>query len=219
MRKKILYTGVDPKGVEIDADVTHHPLISMRMRSTTVKEINDVFGSIYKYSHILFTSKYAVQTFFHCMKEMNVPREYLESVYLLAIGPMTAEEIEKEGVYVHYVGSDETEVGIIRLLETLDLEDSKVLLPQSAMTRPKLIHYLVEKSIAYEIIILYDLLKEKPDAKLQLEDFDELIFTSPVAVEAFFDLYGDIIPSLIVHTKGLMTRCKLKACLDKKQLV
>ncbi len=214
MKKKVLYTGVDPKGYLGEGDVFHYPLVSMKIRSISVKEIIDVFKCIYAYSHILFTSKYAVQAFFHCMREMKVPKEYLESVYILAIGSRTAQEVEKEGVYVTYVGSDETEVGIIRLLETLDLEESKILLPQSPMTRPKLIHYLVEKGIAYEIIILYDLLKEKPYTKVNLEDFDELIFTSPVAVESFFDFHNDIAPSIVVHTMGLMTRCKLKECLS-----
>ena len=56
--------------------------------------------------------------------------------------------------------------------------------------------------------------------------FDELIFTSPVAVEAFFEIYDDIVPSIEVHAMGMMTRCKLKGYLDasakkidKKQLV
>jgi uroporphyrinogen-III synthase len=150
------------------------------------------------------------------MKEMKIPKEYLEAVFILAIGAMTLKEIEKEGVYVTYVGSNETEAGVISLLETLDLEGSTLLLPQSSMTRPKLIHYLVEKGIAYEVIILYDLLKEKPYTKLNLEEFDALIFTSPVGVEAFFEVYEDIIPSMEIHTMGLMTRCTLKKCLDKK---
>lgn len=215
MKKRILYTGVDPSGYLNEADIFHLPLISMKMRSLSIKEIKDVFDKIYGYSHILFTTKYAVQSFFHCMRELNIPKEHLDPVFLLAIGTSTLQALEEEGVYVTYVGSDETEDGVIRLLETLDLEDTKLLLPQAAITRPKLIHYLVEKEISYEVIILYDLLKEKPYVEVDLCDFNEVIFTSPIAVDAFFDIYEDIPPSIQVHSMGLMTRCRLKYYLDK----
>jgi uroporphyrinogen-III synthase len=210
MRKKILYTGIEHKQMEKNADIFHFPLISMRRRNLSIKEIKEIFERLYYYSHILFTSKYAVQSFFLSMKELNIPKEHLESVFLLAIGPSTMEALAKEGVYITYAGSDETEEGAIRLLESLDLKDSKILLPQSGMTRAKLIHYLVEKEIFYDLIVLYDLYKQHPQIKVDLKDFNEIIFTSPVAVEAFFDIYEDLPPTLQVHCMGMMTRCKLK---------
>ena len=214
MEKKSIYTGIDPSGYLQETSILHFPLISLQMRDLRINEIKEVFSKIYGYSHILFTSKYAVRAFFYCMSQLNIPKEHLEPIFLLAIGSATAKELEKEGVYVGYVGTDETEEGAKRLLETLDLEDAKVLLPQSAVIRPKLIHYLVENAINYEVIILYDLKKEKPYSKINLHDFDDIIFTSPVAVEAFFDIYDDIPPTLEVHCLGMMTRCRLKSYLD-----
>ena len=216
MKKKILYTGIEPCETLNNAEVFHLPLISMKRRSLSIKETKDVFDHIYSYSHILFTSKYAVQSFFLCMKELNIPKEYLDPVFLLAIGSSTLKALEKEGVYINYVGSDETEEGAIRLLESLDLKDAKLLLPQAGMTRAKLIHYLVEKGVFYDVIILYDLFKQKPYEAIDLKNFDEIIFTSPVAVDAFFDIYEDLPHTLQVHSMGMMTRCKLKSYLNDK---
>ncbi|MCH9622129.1 MAG: hypothetical protein S4CHLAM20_15640 [Chlamydiia bacterium] len=215
MEKKIIYTGIDPTGYVQDSNVLHFPLISLEMRCLQTSEIKEIFSKIFSYTHILFTSKYAVQAFFFFMKELNIPKEHLDPVFLLAIGRTTLKALENEGVYVGYVGSDETEEGVIRLLETFDLEDSKILLPQAAMAKPKLIHYLVEKGIGYEVVILYDLLKEAPYSKINLKDFDEIIFTSPVAVDAFFEVYEDLPTTMEVHCLGLMTRCRLKSYLDE----
>jgi uroporphyrinogen-III synthase len=214
MEKRIIYTGIDPSGYVQETNVLHFPLISLEMRSLVATEITEIFSKIYSYTHILFTSKYAVQAFFFCMKELNIPKEHLDPVFLLAIGRSTVKALEDEGVYVGYVGSDETEEGVIRLLETFDLEDARLLLPQAAIAKPKLVHYLVEKGIGYEVIILYDLIKEDPYTKINLNDFDEIIFTSPVGVEAFFEIYDDLPPALEVHCLGLLTRCRLKSYLD-----
>jgi uroporphyrinogen-III synthase len=213
MKKKILYTGIEYPQEQKNADIFHFPLISMKRRSLSLKETKQVFDRLYSYSHILFTSKYAVQSFFLCKKELNIPKDHLESVFLLAIGLSTMKALEKEGVYITYAGSDETEEGAIRLLETLDLKDCKLLLPQSGMTRAKFIYYLEEKDILYDLIILYDLHRENPQTKVNLKEFDEIIFTSPVAVDAFFNIYEDLPHTLQVHCMGMMTRCKIKSYL------
>lgn len=215
MSKRVLYTGVDPSGYSKEDNFFHFPLVSLHMRNLSIREIKDVFGKIYSYSHILFTSKYGVQSFFRCMKELSIPKEHLDPVFLLAVGEGTKLALEQEGVYIAYVGTDETEQGVIAMLEAIDLEDANILLPQAGMTRPKLIHYLVEKGISYEVIILYDLIKEKPYMKVDLADFDQIIFTTPVGVEAFFDIYDDIPPALEVLPMGLATRCKLKDYLNR----
>lgn len=212
----MIYTGIDPSAYLAEANILHYPLITFQMRNMNTLEVKEIFSQIYSYTHILFTSKYAVEAFFTCMKELNIPKEHLEPVFLLAIGSSTVRAIEAEGVYVGYVGTDETEEGTIRLLETLDLEDAKVLLPQAAVTRPKLIHYLIEKGVTYEVAILYDLLKNRPYSHIDLANFDEIVFTSPVSVSAFFDIYDDLPPSLKVHCLGLMTRCKLKSFMDNR---
>lgn|GEM_PF-1796557 len=216
MEKKIIYTGIDPEGYLEGESIFHYPLISMKIRNVHSKEIEEAFSKIYAYTHILFTSKYAVRSFFHAMKQLAVPKEHLEPVFLLAIGRSTLKALESEGVYVAYVGSDETEEGVIRLLETLDLDDANILLPQTAMTKPKLIHYLVEKAVSYEVIILYDLIKERPYYQINLADFHKIVFTAPVSVDVFFEIFDDLPPSLEVHALGLMTRCRVKRYLDDK---
>ncbi|MCH9618750.1 MAG: hypothetical protein SP4CHLAM5_08870 [Chlamydiia bacterium] len=216
MAKRVLYTGVDPSGYSKEDNFFHFPLVSLHMRSLSVREIKDVFEKIYSYSHILFTTKYGVQSFFRCMSALKIPKEHLEPVFLLAVGEGTKRALEQEGVYITYVGSDETEQGAIRMLEALDLEDANILLPQAGITRAKLIHYLVEKSISYEVIILYDLIKQRPYTEVDLADFDKVIFTTPVAVEAFFDIYDDIPVTLDVLSMGLATRCRIKHYLDLK---
>lgn len=214
MEKRVLYTGVDATGYSKEDNFFHLPLVSLHMRSLSIREITEVFEKIYSYSHILFTTKYGVKSFFHFMRELNIPKEHLDPVFILAVGASTKSALEEEGVYITYVGSDETEEGAIRMLEALDLEGANILIPQAGITRPKLIHYLVEKSISYEVVILYDLIKERPYTEINLSKFDEVIFTTPIAVDAFFDIYDDIPAAMEVHSMGLATRCRVKHYLD-----
>lgn len=215
MDKRILYTGVDPTGFMEGKNFFHLPYVSLHMRSLSTKEIREVFEKIYGYTHLLFTTKFSVKSFFYFMKKWDIPKDYLNPVFILAVGNPTKAALEEEGITINYIGSDETEEGVIRMFESIDLEAANLLIPQSGSAKPKLTHYLVEKGVSYEVIVLYDLLKEHPKTKVRLENFDEVVFTTPVAVDAFFEVHADIPPSIDVHCMGLSTRKRLKEYLDR----
>ena len=214
MSRRILYTGIEPDRAYEGEEIFHMPLLEMEMRSCSNKETQNVFTHLADYSHLLFTSKYSVQAFFSHLKELGISKDYLKNHFILAIGTSTYKALESEGIYINYMGNDETEIGMVRLLENIDLSDSSILIPQSCVTSPKLVHYLIEKSISYEVVILYDILKKKPYFHMDLSNFDLLVFTSPVAVDRFFELYKDIPVNIDIECLGVMTRCHLKHHLD-----
>ena len=221
MEKRVLYTGIDPAGYAGGKNFFHLPYVSLHYRSLSEMDGKEIFEKIYGYTHLLFSTKFSVKSFFYFMRKWGVPKQYLEPVFVLALGNSTKVALEEEGIAINYIGSDETEEGMVRMLESIDLEGAKLLIPQSGMHRPKLVHFLVEKEISYQEVVLYDLQKERPETKVKLESFDEIVFSTPVAVDAFFEVHDDIPPSVHVHCMGLSTRKKLRERLeiDKKLTV
>ncbi|MCH9811482.1 uroporphyrinogen-III synthase [bacterium] len=214
MDKRVLYTGIDLSAYGGGKNCFHLPYVSLHYRTLSAGDGKEIFEKIYRYTHLLFPTKFAVKSFFYFMRKWNVPKEYLDPVFILALGNSTKKALEEEGITINYIGSDETEEGMVRMLESIDLEGAELLIPQSGMHRPKLIHFLVEKEVSYKEIVLYDLQEERPETEIKLENFDEIVFSTPVAVRAFFDVHKDIPPSIDVHCMGLSTRKKLRDCLE-----
>ncbi len=68
-------------------------------------------------------------------------------------------------------------------------------MPQSSKARVKLAHFLVEKGVHHQIVHLYDT-KTKKDLKYpKIDQFEEVVFTSPSTVDAFFST----IPKDMIH--------------------
>ena len=113
----------------------------------------------------------------------------LKGKKILAIGRGTEETV---GYDCFAVSSLETQEGMIELIKTIDLQESYMLYPRSSKARPLLAEYLKETGIQHQICDLYETVYLKPEPIPALEDFEEIVFTSPSTVKAFLALYGSI---------------------------
>ena len=186
MKKKTLYLGLNPKHYETDHQIVHFPVIEVAPRCFSNKEIQEVFSRVEKYTHIIFTSKSSVQIFFNYLKRAGKTLLDIEGADFVAIGRVTAKWLRGFGVEVHHIAEDETQEGMIDLLSTIELKESLVLLPQSSRARAKLAHYLVEKGVHHQIVHLYDTKTKEGLNYPPINQFDEIVFTSPSTVDAFF---------------------------------
>lgn len=166
-RKKILYLGLDPVSVTEWGEMTHVPLICIKPLPQKKIQIN-------KFTHLIFTSKTTVELF----------EEKIGDQMIIAIGEVTATHLRNKGVTVHLVAEECTQEGIIALLDTLSLEGSHILLPCSAIARPNLADYLRKREIKHQVYQLYTSLPSRLPLP-SLEQFDEIVFTSPSVVRAF----------------------------------
>lgn len=214
MKNTILYTGSDMSLYETKEDILHFPLTKLCINEDDAFEVLLELKQIFLYSHIVFTTKYAAVSFIHFLKLHRISIKMLEGIFIIALCPQCIHILEKEGIEVNYVGRDESEQGLIRLLQKMDLTNAKILFPQSGLKKPNLVHFLVEEEVEHKIMILYELKKNLPYTTMNLSDFSQVVFTSPLGVDVFFELFEDLPAHLSVHTMGLMTRCRLKSYLE-----
>lgn len=218
--KAVLYLGIDPKYFKTKKPVIHCPLVEIVARPMESMEIKRVFANILDYSHVIFTSKSAVNIFFKYFRAFGYKMNQLKGKYLIAVGQLTAHYLKAEGITPTYIAADETGDGVIRVLSSLDLEKANVLLPKSSSARPLLAHFLVEREIRHQICVLYDSYFRKPTVLPSLGDIEEIVFPSPAAVDGFFSLYSDIPSNVELHPIGSAAREALRQKLsEQKKLV
>jgi uroporphyrinogen-III synthase len=217
--KAVLYLGVDPKYFQTEKPLIHLPLIEVVARTKDSIEIKEVFSEIDLYTHIIFSSRNAVKVFFDYLRQARHHVSELKHKYIIAIGQMSAHALKEEGATPTYIAADETQSGVIRVLSSLDLSDAYVLLPKSSSARPILSHFLVEHEIKHRACIFYDVYAVKPFITPDLDEIDEIVFTDPSAVEAFFNLYPEISPEIRLHPLGESSRIALRKALAQEHHV
>lgn len=208
--KKVLYLGTDPRHFESAGEIVHFPVIKIVPRS--FNEVKQALDELPYFTHLVFTSKNAVDIFFSYCKAN------LENKILIAIGKVTALHLTSHGFPPQLVSPEETQEGMIELLKEKNLENAYLFLPQSSLSRPLLVHFLHEKKIRYRALTLYDTECIHPETIPDLATFDEIIFTSPSTVTAFFQIFSAVPQHVTCIAIGPVTQQTLKEriCYDAK---
>ncbi|HEX4840492.1 MAG TPA: uroporphyrinogen-III synthase [Rhabdochlamydiaceae bacterium] len=198
-----LYLGTDPENCDLK-DLIHYPII----KTVPLEIPSHIREDFADYTHILFTSKNAVQillTQFHSEKFKNKR--------LIAIGKSTAAKLAQEGVASHLVSQNESQEGVIELLKHQDLHDAYVFYPRSSLARKKLEHYLSSRAVRHQICDLYETVFQKPEPFPDFASIDEIIFTSPSTVKGFVAAFGTIPHDKKLTCIGPITEDELKKSL------
>lgn len=210
MQKAVLYLGIDAKHYKSDKPVIHMPLVSVEPRPIDSIEIRRIFSEVMNYSHIIFTSKTSVKLFLNFLNQFGFGINVLKNTHIISIGQVAAFYLSEAGITPTYIATDETQEGMIRTLAHLDLNHANILLPRSSSARPLLSHYLVEHGIRHQICTLYDIKKHRPYEIQDLSGVDEVVFTTTIAVDSFFEIYREIPHHVRLHPLGPLARQRLR---------
>lgn len=191
--KTILYLGTDPTQFESrghnQGHLIHYPVIRVVPRPSDHPEVRSAWEDLEDYTHLLFTSKNAVKVFFGHLSQMNMPVSSLHNRTVIAIGAVTAMHLAAGGLPATHISQEETQEGVVRLLQSLNLTDAYLFMPRSSLSRPVLSNYFGEMQIRYQACDLYDTVSQVPALRPNLDEIDEIVFTSPSTVRAFFDIF------------------------------
>lgn len=201
----LLYLGTDPVKYESDATVTHCKMIEIVPRKFDNFEIKHQIADILEYTHIIFTSKNAVNIFMDALHFYGYSKRCLQGKEYLVIGSSTASALKKIGISHMHLAKKETQEGVMDLLDLLDLENAYIFYPRSSRARPTLSYYLRVRQLRHQICDLYDTKAASLSELPVLNEFDEVVFTSPSTVEAFFESFSVIPPSLKLTAIGPIT--------------
>lgn len=190
-RKTILYLGSDPSRFRWAGKIIHYPVIKILPRPGPLPDLTP-------FTHLIFASKHAVRRFFD-LGGSAVGKQ------VIAVGAVTASDLPGA-----LVAKEETQEGIIALLQELDLSGAQLFLPRSSQSRPILENYLTEKQISHCVFDLYDTVSHRPGEPPALEAIDVIFFTSPSTVKGFLDIYGTIPKGKEIFTQGVVSKQFLK---------
>lgn len=174
----------------LGANVTAFPCIR-----TVEREINptldDAMENLSRYRWLVFTSPAGPEIFFRRLRRLHRDARALAGLKVAAIGPKTAAEVEKIGVFADLVpGTYDSE----HLAQAMSDIEGPVLLCRASAGSDALPKLFTEKGIAFSDIPCYDTVYEAPNpenVKALVEAGAIVTFTSASTVRGFVQSLPD----------------------------
>lgn len=145
----------------------------------------------------------------------NKLKENLKDTVMIAVGPKTAQELEKNGIRVDVVPEKYTSEGILQYFEQHHVRSKAIYIPRTSESPPELGVKLREMGNQVEEIYVYQSqlpsdsgLAEKFVKDLSDGKVDAILFTSSLGVRNFFEMLAHVISGT-----------KLQALIQEKAVV
>lgn len=207
--KKILFTGISTPRYFEKGTFFHLPLIKIEPLKD-YQRFDRLLKDISEYDWIVFTSRYGVIYFFQRLLKTGLDSRQLAKVKMATIGNSTRNQLWEFGLRQDLIPKKECSRGLINEFRRIDLKDKRIFLPRSNLSDKGLVRGLgaqgakVTTGVAYKNVLPRYL----PD--LNLEFFDEVMFTSPSTVRNFIKRYGELPKNIKVSYIGEVTRKEAK---------
>lgn len=209
-KKKILYLGLDlPEMLRKQHSYIHYPIIRIHIRSPNEPGIQDCFKDIPSYTHFLFTSKSAVHAFFHHLSYFGYKSHHIHGKNMICVGQQTAKTLKAYGIPNPLISPVETAEGMVDFLQNLSLKNPYFFWPHSAISRPIISDFLIERKWSFKECKIYDTVVNKSLPHIDLRPIDEIYFTSPSTIDAFIEVFGSLPKDKVLKTIGPVTEKKL----------
>lgn len=158
--------------------------------------LRDAIEVIGRYDWVIFTSTNGVDYFFHYLKEMGYDARALAGSGVCAIGSVTAERLEEQGIRADLVPEDYTTDGIVRAFASeVNADGQTMLCPRSDIAPPGLVEGLEGIGAQVNEVDAYSVTRDcsaagKVSELIEDDAIDWLTFTSTSTVENFLDVIG-----------------------------
>lgn len=187
--KKILYLGHDPERYS-ENNVYHFPVIETQKFSLEKEEIQAAFSQANCLTHLIMTSRQAVICLIEAIQAKGI-EPHFKNLTVFSIGEATSLLLKEKGFKVSYQAQEPTAASLVDLLKNYVFSASHTLFyPHSALSSPLLANYLIASGIQHIAVPLYTTVPKRPSMLPSLSQFEEIVFTSPSTVDAFYALYG-----------------------------
>jgi len=209
--RKILFTGLSEDRLFLKDAYFHLPLIRIEPMDD-YSEFDNYIRNIRGYDWIVFASRYGAEYFFRRLGVVGLDARALNGKKVAAVGNSTRNRLLDFGIKADLVPKIESSKGLMREFRKIDLKNKKIFLPRSDISDKGLENELIKlgaevtASFAYRNVMPEDL----PD--LNLENFDEIYFTSPSTVKNFKKRYKRLPSKVKIRYIGDVTLKELKKC-------
>ena len=193
---KTLYTGA----ICPNPEYLHTPLIEIVALDDN-SQLKSTIKRLQEFDYLLFTSRFAVKYWAEAGGGFVVEN-------VVSIGTTTSAALDKLGVKNINQPEKDDSYGVIDWFATQ--KKGKVLIPRSNIALPIIPEGLRSLGFDVETITAYKNQMPANPIKVNLDDVDKIIFTSPSTVDNFVRLYGEIPKGKILETRGVVTEKRLK---------
>jgi uroporphyrinogen-III synthase len=183
---KILYLGLDPTRFSHAGTLVHYPLIRIQPRPW--ESLRDSFRAHATWTHILFTSQTSVSIFFAVCLVMKIT----PCSHFIAVGKATQAKLQEQGAFQITCAENECAEGVVDVLKSMDLKNAHLFFPHSALSRTTIVDFLKENGISHSEAILYEPQPQEIAPRPKIQEFDEIVFTSPSVVDAYISIFGPL---------------------------
>lgn len=206
---KTLYLGLDPSRYSKDGLLLHYPIIQTVPYSVAHPKLAAALHRFDQFSHLILTSRAAVKYLTEALEEVGSSALQLLGKQIFAVGKGTALAIENAGGSVTAIAHPESSEGIVALLDQFDLSQSSLFYAHSDRARKVIRDALQARGLNYCVAPLYTTVVQKIEPLPDLEQFNEIVFTSPSCVEAFLEVFGDFPKDKKLVPIGTVTKAYL----------
>ena len=174
-------------------------------------QVQQAIARLSSYHWLVFTSVNGVRFFWLELDRACLDTRALGGINVAAIGPATAQALEKRGVRPDFVPDKYVAESVVQGLLHLGVRDKKVLIPRARVAREVLPEELKKAGAKVEILPVYQtaLAQQSPDEilkPLHQGEIHYITFTSSSTVENFFSLV-DPKEILACRKQGLKLIC------------
>jgi uroporphyrinogen III methyltransferase/synthase len=199
--KRILVTRARDQAVEFTdllklhgADPVEFPTIEV-VPPESWEALDGAIRRIEEYDWLIFTSANGVLYFLERLKVSGKDIRALKGIKLCAIGPRTAQEIERMGVRVDLMPAEYVAEALIEQMGRQELSGRRILIPRAAVARDVLPEALIRMGARVEVVTAYRTIRPTRDLEwvknlLQGRQISVITFTSSSTVRNFAEMFG-----------------------------
>jgi len=191
------------------AEVLQFPLIEFAPPETW-EPLDQAIERLETYRWVIFTSANGVGAFFLRLRALRQDARRLGAAKICAIGPATAETLERHSIIPDVVPREFRAEGVVEAFKQYDLHGARILLPRAEVARDLLPKELDKLGATVEVVPAYRTLRADADREMLVQLFqdrkiDLVTFTSSSTVTAFMELLGT--EDLKARLEGVRIAC------------
>lgn len=195
-----LYTGLTSP----DANYIHTPLIEI-VPVDDDTQLRRAIADIDSYDYVLFTSRYAAK---------YVGQLSVKHTRIVSIGRTTTMALHEIGVKEVYEVEEDNSYGVVSWFSRQPR--GRVLMPRSNLALPIIPEGLRQLGFEVDCITAYNNRMPEHPKKVNLDEIDRIVFTSPSTIDNFIRLYGALPEKKKLVTRGPITEQHLQTILKQR---
>ena len=195
-----LYTGLTSP----DANYIHTPLIEI-VSVDDDTQLRRAIADIDSYDYVLFTSRYAAK-YVGALSVMHTR--------IVSIGRTTTKALHEIGIKEVSEVEEDNSYGVVSWFSSQSR--GRVLIPRSNLALPIIPEGLRQLGFEVDCVTAYINRMPEHPKKVNLDEIDRIVFTSPSTIDNFIRLYGALPEKKELVTRGPITEQHLQTILKQR---